>query len=199
MSDERPVVRPDAAALRAAWAGVERQAPPIQFEPETGCPVVAELPQLGTPPEAIIGMFVRNAAQDIGGMTLATFYENKPEILAGVNALMAKSRSRKRFRLVAVYERGSGELLLEAFAVSRGPVVVYRTGSVYRDGDAEFVRQDRGGAAVAVAGLDNDPGQRFNLVSRRHSYAFFNRDVRRWIIDGRIDGTGRHAVTPPAG
>lgn len=137
-------------------------------------------------------MLRHNAELAIGGMTYLTFSENKQEILAGLNALMADQKSRKRFRLLAVYVRETGELLAEVFSITLGPVIVGRSGSIYRGAeDVEFVRQDRGGANLVVAPLDNDPDQRFRLMpSSGGQCTLLNRDLRQWIVHGK-----RHTVS----
>jgi hypothetical protein len=144
----------------------------------------------------LLAMLRHNAEWvDIGGMTWAMFSTHKPEILAGLNLLTAKPKSRKGFRLLAVYERETGERLAEVFSTTHGPVVLFRTGSIHHGAEgAEFVRQDRGSADLAVAPLDNDPDQRFPLIASRGQYVFMNRDLRRWIVDHKYDGR-RHTVS----
>jgi hypothetical protein len=144
----------------------------------------------------LLAMLRHNAEYpDIGGMNILTFSQNKPAIVAAVNVLMGKPKSRKLFRLLAVYERETHELLAEVFGTAHGPVVVYRTGSVHHsDEGVEFVRQDRGSANLVVAPLDNDPDQRFPLIAAGGQYVFMNRDLRRWIVDSKHTGR-RHAVS----
>jgi hypothetical protein len=132
---------------------------------------------------------------DIGGMNWRTFGENKQAILAALNALMARPKSRKQFRLLAVYVRETGELLAEVFDTAHGPVIVFRSGRIHHGAEGfEFVRQDRGGANMAVAPLDNDPDQRFPLIASSGQYVFINRDVRRWIAASKQHGK-RHTVS----
>jgi hypothetical protein len=53
------------------------------------------------------------------------FDRHWPAIAAEVRMMLAaKGRTRRRFRTVAVYERGTGDLLDEAVHTSVGPVVV---------------------------------------------------------------------------
>ncbi len=128
---------------------------------------------------------LRHNEWNIGSMTLREFSENKRAILAAVNAVIEKPKSRKRFRLLAVYERETGELLAEVFGTVHGPVVVFRSGTVHRgvEGDqdkpdprAEFVRQDRGTANLIVVPLAADPDQRFQLIASGGQDTFTNRD-----------------------
>ena len=148
-------------------------------------------------PNEIIAMLRYNAEwPDIGGMTLNVFHTHKRDILAGLNALTARPKSRKEFRMLAVYSRETNERLAEVFSTTHGPVVVFRSGTV-RDPDAQgggFVRQERGDADLFVQPLDNDPDQRFPLVASGGRYVFTNADLRRWIVDHKYDGR-RHAVS----
>lgn len=66
----------------------------------------------------LLAMLRHNAEWDIGGMTFLNFGPNKPAILAAINALMERPKSRKRFRLLAVYDRETGELLAEVFGIT---------------------------------------------------------------------------------
>ena len=129
----------------------------------------------------MIATLRHNREWDIGSMSWLEFSANKGAILAASLALMAKPQSRKRFRMLAVYEGGSSELLAEMFSTTHGPLVVYRSVDL-DEPDAVFIRQGRGRAAMAVSPLDNDPDQRFVLVSRRAEYIFMNRDFRRWAV-----------------
>lgn len=142
--------------------------------------------------DALLAMLRYNAEYPgIGSMNFLTFSQNRPAIFAAVNAVIEKPKSRKRFRLLAVYERETGELLAEVFGTVHGPVVVFRSGSVHHgDEGAEFVRQDRGTANLIVVPLDADPDQRFQLIASGGQYVFMNRDLRRWIVAGK-----RHAVS----
>jgi hypothetical protein len=150
-------------------------------------------------PEEFVAMLRHNAEwADLGGMNLRTFYENKPAILADIRVLMDNPKSRKRFRLLAVYARETGEPLAEVFSTNHGPVVVFRSGSRHHGAEGvEFVRQDRGSANLVVAPLDNDPdGQQFPLIaSSGGQCTLLNRELRRLIADGLRDGTRRRAVS----
>ena len=139
--------------------------------------------------DELLAMLRHNAEYPgIGSMNFLTFGNNRPAILAAVNAVMERPKSRKRFRLLAVYERETGELLAEVFGTVHGPVVVFRSGTVHRgvfgdqdkpDARAEFVRQDRGDANLIVAPLDNDPDQRFPLIASAGQYVLTNPELRR--------------------
>jgi hypothetical protein len=148
-------------------------------------------------PEEFVAMLRYNAEwPDIGSMNLLTFSNNKAAILAGINVLMDNPKSRKRFRLLAVYARETGERLAEVFGIpNHGPVVVYRSGSRHHGAEGvEGVRQDRGSANLVVAPLDNDPDQPFPLIASSGQYVLMNRDLRRWIVDRKWNGK-RHAVS----
>lgn len=53
------------------------------------------------------------------------FESNEAAIRTAVHLLRVNAKRRKRFQLATVYEKRSGELLVEVFATSFGPVVVY--------------------------------------------------------------------------
>ncbi len=146
--------------------------------------------------DEIVVMLRHNAEwADLGGMNIRTFVDNKQAILAAINALMVRPKSRKQFRLLSVYVRETGELLAEVYDTTHGPVVVCRSGSTYTGAEGtEFVRQDRGGANLVVVPMDNDPDQRFLLVASRGQCVFMNRDLRRWIVNHRW-GSRRHTVS----
>jgi hypothetical protein len=136
---------------------------------------------------------VRHNAEwvDIGGMNFRTFSENKQEILAALNVIMDNPKSRNRFRLLAVYVRETGELLAEVFKTNLGPLLVGRSGTIHSTGDVEFVRQDRGSANLVVGPLDSDPDGAWRFIgSSGGQVTLWNRDLRRWIVEGK-----RHTVS----
>jgi hypothetical protein len=60
-------------------------------------------------------------------MSWEMFKENESTIVAEVKMIMAvKGKSRKRFRIVALYEKSTGDLIAEVLRTSVGPVVVSR-------------------------------------------------------------------------
>jgi hypothetical protein len=63
--------------------------------------------------DEILAILRHNAEWDIGGMTLREFSDNKPAILAALNAVMNKPKSRREFRLLDVYAGETGGLLAE--------------------------------------------------------------------------------------
>ena len=131
----------------------------------------------------------------IEGMSQETFDANKQPILAAIDALMDNPKSRKRFRLLALYERSTGELLAEVFGTHHGPVVVYRsTGAVTRGRNhAPFARQGRGLAELIVAPLTGDPEQEFKIMpSHTQGRLVIDcQDFSQWIAAGKT----RHAVS----
>jgi hypothetical protein len=71
----------------------------------------------------------------IEGMSQETFDENKQAILAAIDALIDNPKSRKRFRLFELYEKGGRhERLAEVFGTHHGPVIVYRGAGAVRIG-----------------------------------------------------------------
>ncbi|MDC8980513.1 hypothetical protein PR370_01870 [Mycobacterium marinum] len=106
------------------------------------------------------------------------FDENWPTIATEVKTILAtKGKTRKRFRIVAVYETINNELLIEVFRTSLGPVVAYRAGwnsgrwSWRQQGDLRAaimgVRQGRGDSKYDVQPLTGHPQQFFWVTSRR--------------------------------
>jgi hypothetical protein len=61
--------------------------------------------------DEILAILCHNPEWDIGGMTLREFSDNKPAILAALNAVMNRPKSRREFRLLEVYAGETGELL----------------------------------------------------------------------------------------
>ncbi|WP_142926686.1 hypothetical protein [Mycobacterium marinum] len=57
-------------------------------------------------------------------MDAETFNANRQAITAAVNLIMQQPESRTRFRLFAIYEAGTGELIAEVLRTSLGVVVV---------------------------------------------------------------------------
>ncbi len=87
-------------------------------------------------------------------MSQQTFEENAVAIIAGVDALLVKPKSRTRFRLAALYERDTGELLAEVFRTNYGPVVL-----VHNAPTVDAIR----GRAILPLNAD----QRFGFAARR--------------------------------
>jgi hypothetical protein len=108
-------------------------------------------------------------------MSWETFGENRPASVAEIRAMLANPKSRKRFNLIELYEKETGELLAEVFRTSRGAVVVYRGIEGWdqpfsiRDNPEDEARYDsfrqlRG--APAVLPLTGDPEQLFSIAPR---------------------------------
>jgi hypothetical protein len=111
-------------------------------------------------------------------MSQDVFDQNWSTIAVEVNTILAaKGKTRKRFRIVAVYEKSSGELLAEVLRTSFGPVVVYRAGamghgSIRRDPGAELpsyiigTRQGRGALKFDVQPFTGYANQYFMMTTR---------------------------------
>jgi hypothetical protein len=133
---------------------------------------------------------------DCGSMSRQTFLDNKPAIVAALRALMNNPKSRRRFRLLELYEKNTSELLAEVFGTTHGPVIVYRSyGSVNQGRNfAPFPRQSRGQDNLLVDPLteDDDPDQPSVVLTtaRNGQYKFRCADFRQWIAEGKT----RHAV-----
>jgi hypothetical protein len=126
-----------------------------------------------------------NTDLPLGSMTDAVFDENWPTIATEVKTILgAKGKTRRDFRIVAVYERKTGELLAELLRTSLGPVVVFRAGQwgarASQKGEIRVgFRQSRGVNGLAVApftGIESQPyfvagGIGQHLVTGQHIMA----------------------------
>jgi hypothetical protein len=124
-------------------------------------------------------------------MSQETFTENRPAILVALQAVVNNPKSRKRFRLLAVYERVTGELLAEVFGTIHGPVIIHRSwGTILSRSshNTEFTRQGR--SNIVVAPLTDNPNQKFHIVAHNTRYTFRCEELRRWIAEGKT----RHTV-----
>lgn len=64
----------------------------------------------------------------IDAMSHAVFTENEEAIFAQVRTILAsKSEFRRKMRLLAIYEKGTNELVAEIFRTTFGPVVACRS------------------------------------------------------------------------
>lgn len=128
-------------------------------------------------------------------MSYKDFHEHQQPILAGLNALLDNPRSRRRFRIFAVYDELTGELLAEVFRTTQGSVVVHRSyGRVSRAGNAMFFRQGNDQDDMVVAPFTGDPVQRFHIVSGASSdRGISGIDLIRWVGEGK----SRHAISQP--
>jgi hypothetical protein len=129
-------------------------------------------------------------------MSPETFEENKAEILVSINLLFDNPKSRNRFRLIAVVDEASGELLAEVFNTQpHGSVVVHRgQGKVSRRGNYLFVRQARGSDDLIVAAFTGDPNQRFRIVAASNvDRSISGRDLTQWMAEGKTT----YAISQP--
>lgn len=132
-------------------------------------------------------------------MSREVFDENKQAILVDLNALMDNPKSRRLFRLLAVYDKGSNQLLAEVFALTQGTLVVHRgrghLSRVKGRASGVFVRQDRGDENLIVAPLTDDPDQFFVIsVGRMGDRSLSGRDLTRWLAEGKT----RHSISEPS-
>jgi hypothetical protein len=124
-------------------------------------------------------------------MSQETFAKNNRAIRAGLAAVISNPKSRRRWRLLPVYEKDTGELLAEVFDTLYGPVIWHRSwGRVLSrtSHNTEFTRQGR--SNVVVAPLTDDPDQRFRIVGRKGEHTVAAEDLRQSIAEGQT----RHAV-----
>lgn len=87
-------------------------------------------------------------------MSRAVFDQHRRSIDVQISAMLAGSKSRKRFRLAALYEKKTGTLLAEVMETNHGPVVRYRDAS----------------NKPAVDPLTDDPQQEFAITGRTGRY-----------------------------
>jgi hypothetical protein len=105
-------------------------------------------------------------------MSYEVFAENESQIVAEVSMIRsAKGKTRKRFRILAIYEQGSSSLLGEVLRTSFGPVVVYRTalgGESPPAGDGNYLLGYRQGRKYpGIAPLTGNPDQYFSMVASK--------------------------------
>ena len=136
-------------------------------------------------------------------MSDEVFRENASQIVAEVRTIRsAKGKTRRRFRIVAIYERSSGLLLGEVLRTSFGPVVVYRTAvmapAACRDMALVGYRQDR--TCPGLEPFTGHPSQFFSMVSTKgNHYPATGADIiaRTWGVrtirarPRRVGGRGR--------
>lgn len=110
-------------------------------------------------------------------MSLDEFGQNEPAILADVCAILnGKTKTRRKLRIVAVYERGTGRLVAEVLHTSQGPVVVHRVAAIETDAgrprrvDVRGFRREH-----AVATFTGDPDQQFAIKG----------DAAVYVVTGR--------------
>lgn len=96
------------------------------------------------------------------------FNHNQPTITADVwMILAAKGKNRRRFRLAAVYEKKTGQLLAELVQTTCGPVVVM-TDAEHGGGSAHMDGVRRRGRDIAP--FTGDPGQEFVIKVKSRLY-----------------------------
>lgn len=128
-------------------------------------------------------------AAELKFMPLDTFKQNKDAVMAEVKTILgAKSKTRSRFRFIAVYKTCCGELLAEVFLTSLGHVVVYRAGARGYDG---WRRPDDDKTSTLVASLRHGELDVQPLVGNPHQ--FFLVTCRHPLTDVN----GRHIYTFP--
>jgi hypothetical protein len=121
-------------------------------------------------------------------MSQETFDEHKAAILDALDTLLDNPKSRRRFRLLALYAKDTGELLAEVFRTNHGPLILHRSRGTANRGrkNYPFPRQGRGLAELVVAPLTDNPDQRFSIMAR-HSQRVHSlqcSDFRDWIAEG---------------
>jgi hypothetical protein len=111
-------------------------------------------------------------------MSLDEFGQNEPAILADVCAILnGKTKIRKRLRIVAVYERSTGQLVAEVVHTSKGPVVVHRVAAIDTDSfparrvDVRGFRREHG-----IAPFTGEPDQQFAIKGNEAVYVVTGRN-----------------------
>ena len=106
-------------------------------------------------------------------MSYELFHENEEKIVAEVRTiLLAKGKTRRRFRILAIYEQSSDSLVGEVLRTSFGPVVAFRAAATSEEeepagGGAILIgfRQDR--KHPAIAPFTGEQSQHFSILSTR--------------------------------
>lgn len=108
-------------------------------------------------------------------MSQEVFDENRQQITTEVNTILAaKGKTRRRFRIIAIYEKATGDLVAEVFRTSLGPVVVSLAADAksFVPNFEEVVgfRQDR--TQRDIEPLTGDPRQPFFFSARERKHHF---------------------------
>ena len=122
-------------------------------------------------------------------MSREFFDENRDKIDTALRLLFDDPKLHRQSRLATVYEKRSGELLVEVLWTSFGPVVVYSNSGGGTSRNTVFVgpRQNRGNRAIAPLSGDADEAQVFFAASRRAAmYEIRRADLIR-ILGGDVD------------
>jgi hypothetical protein len=99
-------------------------------------------------------------------MSHEVFDRNRSTVFTEIQIILAaKGKSRRRFRLMAVYEKKTGEMLAEVFRTSLGPAVVMTAA------DHGGVSQHVAGIRRDIAPLTGEPNQQFVMKCRSRMYA----------------------------
>jgi hypothetical protein len=110
-------------------------------------------------------------------MSGETFERNWPTIGLALEVLADRPRSRRRARLLAVYDARS-TMIAEVLGTQYGPVVVMHT--AVRDG-VDRIQQDR---KRGVEPLTGDPDQWFVVTTRHGQHVLRAKDLIACIRDG---------------
>lgn len=124
-------------------------------------------------------------------MSFEEFDENETTIAVEVNTILAaKGKTRSRFRIVALYERETGDLLGEVLRTSIGPVLVCRGIDWTEPHDAingqvtiGYRTPDKYTNIVPVTG---DDGQYFQIKSPLRWYHLNGDDFRSRTYPGDL-------------
>jgi hypothetical protein len=105
----------------------------------------------------------------IDGMSREAFDANRADIDTQISTILAtQGKTRRRFRLRAIYERRSSELVAELFATTHGPVLVMLDAEY--GGASRHVANDIRARGRDIAPLTGDPAQQFLVRARSRSY-----------------------------
>jgi hypothetical protein len=106
-----------------------------------------------------------------------TFDQHRSDIMRTVDLLLQRLESRRRFRLFAIYEQGTGQLLAEVIRTTHGPVVVSRALD--------------GGRDIQPLSADLE----LEFVTRRGRYRLLAGDVLESINEGTRKATVRPGLS----
>lgn len=124
-------------------------------------------------------------------MSVEVFRANEAAIAVEVTTILtAKGKSRSRFRIVALYERETGDLLGEVFRTTHGPVLIYRGIDWDEPYDAVDGHVNIGyRTPTNYTGLDpmtGDAGQAFQIRSHLRRYHLRGDDFRTHTYPGDL-------------
>lgn len=124
-----------------------------------------------------------------GHMTEAEFDRHWPQIASDVRTIRAAdNKSRNRFRVLALYEVKTAEMIAEVLHTHHGPVVVYRSHSHELSRSAGGFKAFQRQNGLTVEPLTGDPDQTLHIWAGSGSgrYQVMGADLARYLTEGVV-------------